>query len=40
MAYFATTFFSAFVNNLLTTTYDPVSHNPEYKVFVGKMEKR
>ena len=39
-AYFAATFFPVFVNNLLTTTYDPVSHNPEYKVFVGKVEKR
>ncbi len=39
-AYFAATFFPVFVNNLLPITYDPVSHNPEYKVFVGKVEKR
>jgi predicted molibdopterin-dependent oxidoreductase YjgC len=40
MAYFASTFFSTFVNNLLTTTCDPISHNPEYKVFIGKVEKQ
>lgn len=40
VAYVATTFFPIFVNNLLTSAYDPISHNPEYKVFIGKMERR
>jgi formate dehydrogenase alpha subunit len=40
VAYFATTFFPAFVNNLLTTGYDAISKNPEYKVFIGRVEKR
>ena len=40
VAYFATTFFPAFVNNLLITGYDAISKNPEYKVFIGRIEKR
>ncbi len=35
VAYFATTFFPAFVNNLLTS-----GEQPEYKVFIGRVEKR
>jgi formate dehydrogenase alpha subunit len=40
MAYFATTFFPAFVNNLLISGYDATNKNPEYKVFIGRIEKR
>ena len=40
VAYFATTFFPAFVNNLLTSGHDSVSQYPEYKVFIGRVEKR
>lgn len=40
MAYFATTFFPAFVNGLLISGYDTISHTPEYKVFIGRVEKR
>ncbi len=40
VAYLATTFFPIFVNDLLTSAYDPICHNPEYKVFIGKVEKR
>jgi formate dehydrogenase alpha subunit len=40
VAYFATTFFPAFVNNLLITGYNATSKNPEYKVFIGRIEKR
>lgn len=40
VAYFATTFFPVFVNDLLASTYDPINHNPEYKVFIGKVKKR
>ena len=40
VAYFATTFFPVFVNNLLISGYDPVSQHPEYKVFIGRVEKR
>jgi len=35
VAYFATTFFPAFVNNLLTS-----GQQPEYKLFIGRIEKR
>jgi len=35
VAYFATTFFPAFVNNLLTS-----GEQPEYKLFIGRIEKR
>jgi predicted molibdopterin-dependent oxidoreductase YjgC len=40
VAYFATTFFPVFVNNLLISGYDAMSQHPEYKVFVGRIEKR
>jgi formate dehydrogenase major subunit/formate dehydrogenase alpha subunit len=40
VAYFATTFFSAFVNNLLMAGPDSMSQQPEYKVFIGRIEKR
>jgi predicted molibdopterin-dependent oxidoreductase YjgC len=40
VAYVATTFFPAFVNNLLLSACDMMSEHPEYKVFVGRVEKR
>jgi predicted molibdopterin-dependent oxidoreductase YjgC len=40
VAYFATTFFPAFVNNLLISGYDAVNQHPEYKLFIGKVEKQ
>jgi predicted molibdopterin-dependent oxidoreductase YjgC len=40
VAYFAMTFFPAFVNNLLISGYDAMSQHPEYKVFIGRIEKR
>jgi len=40
VAYFAATFFPVFVNNLLISGYDATSKNPEYKVFIGRIEKR
>jgi hypothetical protein len=40
VAYFATTFFPVFINNLLISGYDAPSKNPEYKVFIGRIEKR
>jgi predicted molibdopterin-dependent oxidoreductase YjgC len=40
VAYFATTFFSFFLNNLLISGYDATRKNPEYKVFIGRIEKR
>ena len=40
VAYFATTFFPTFVNNLLISGFDAMSQHPEYKVFIGKVEKR
>jgi formate dehydrogenase alpha subunit len=40
VAYFATTFFPAFVNNLLISWHESIGQNPEYKVFVGRVEKR
>ena len=40
VAYFATTFFPVFVNNLLISGYDGMSQRPEYKLFVGKVEKQ
>ena len=40
VAYFAITFFPAFVNNLLISGYDGMSQHPEYKVFIGRIEKR
>jgi formate dehydrogenase alpha subunit len=40
VAYFATTFFPVFVNNLLVSGHDFISQHPEYKVFIGRVEKR
>jgi formate dehydrogenase alpha subunit len=40
VAYFATTFFPIFVNNLLISGHDSISQHPEYKVFIGRVEKR
>ena len=40
MAYFATTFFPVFVNDLLISSRHPESHNPEYKRIIGRVEKR
>jgi formate dehydrogenase alpha subunit len=40
VAYFAITFFPAFVNNLLMAGHDSIGQQPEYKVFIGRVEKR
>ena len=40
VAYVETYFYPVFVNNLLGPGYDPVSRNPEYRVVVGRVEKR
>jgi len=40
VAYFSTTFFPVFMNNLLISGYDAMSQHPEYKVFIGRIEKR
>ena len=40
VAYFATTFFPVFVNHLLISGYGAINTNPEYKVFIGRVEKR
>jgi formate dehydrogenase major subunit/formate dehydrogenase alpha subunit len=40
VAYFATTFFPVFVNNLIASGYETTNHHPEYKVFIGRIEKR
>jgi len=40
VAYFAMTFFPVFVNNLLVSGFDATSQHPEYKVFIGRIEKR
>ncbi|MGZ6202614.1 MAG: molybdopterin oxidoreductase family protein, partial [Thermodesulfobacteriota bacterium] len=40
VAYFATTFFPVFVNNLLVSGYEAAGQHPEYKVFIGRIEKR
>ena len=40
VAYFATTFFPVFLNNLLISGYDTMSQHPEYKLFIGRVEKR
>jgi formate dehydrogenase alpha subunit len=40
VAYFATTFFPTFANNLLISGYDATTKNPEYKVFIGRIEKK
>ncbi len=39
VAYFATTFFPAFVNSLLISGHDSTGQCPEYKVFIGRVEK-
>ena len=40
VAYFATTFFPISVNNLLISGYDATSQHPEYKIFIGRIEKK
>jgi formate dehydrogenase alpha subunit len=40
VTYFATTFFPVFVNNLLISGYDATSQHPEYKIFIGRIEKK
>ena len=40
VAYLAMSFFPVFANNLLMTAQDPTSQNPEYRVFIGRVEKR
>jgi predicted molibdopterin-dependent oxidoreductase YjgC len=40
VAYLAMNFFPCFVNNLLIDARDPTSQNPEYRVFIGRVEKR
>jgi len=40
VAYLATTFFPVFVNNLLMSGQEAAGPHPEYKVFVGRLEKR
>ncbi|NWG02670.1 MAG: molybdopterin-dependent oxidoreductase [Syntrophaceae bacterium] len=40
VAYFANTFFPVFVNHLLFSGYDVKRQHPEYKVFIGRVEKR
>jgi predicted molibdopterin-dependent oxidoreductase YjgC len=40
VAYLAAPFFPVFVNNLLTHGVDTIGHRPEYKVFIGRVEKR
>ena len=40
IAYFATRFFPVSLNDLLMPGRDPINPNPEYKFFVGRVEKR
>jgi predicted molibdopterin-dependent oxidoreductase YjgC len=40
VAYFATTFLPVFVNNLLISGVDAMNQHPEYKLFIGRVEKR
>jgi predicted molibdopterin-dependent oxidoreductase YjgC len=40
IAYLMTFFFPVFVNNLLVSNQNPESHNLEYKMIVGRVEKR
>jgi formate dehydrogenase alpha subunit len=40
VAYLATTFFPVFVNNLIASGYEGTNQHPEYKVFIGRIEKR
>jgi formate dehydrogenase alpha subunit len=39
VAYLATTFFPVFVNNLLISGYESIQQHPEYKLFIGRVEK-
>jgi predicted molibdopterin-dependent oxidoreductase YjgC len=39
-AYFATTFFPVFVNNLIAPGYEATNQHPEYKSFIGRIEKK
>ena len=40
IAYFMSFFFPVFVNNLLVSNQNPESHNLEYKMIIGRVEKR
>jgi predicted molibdopterin-dependent oxidoreductase YjgC len=40
VAYLSMSFFPVFANNLLIAARDPTSQNPEYRVFIGRVEKR
>lgn len=40
VAYYVNHFFPVFINNLLISGYDSNSKNPEYKFFIGRIEKR
>ena len=40
VAYLAMSFFPVSANNLLIDARDPTSQNPEYRVFIGRVEKR
>jgi hypothetical protein len=39
VAYFATTFFPVSINSLLAFGSDARGKRPEYKVFIGRVEK-
>jgi len=39
VAYYATSFFPVSLNNLLIPRRDPTNPNPEYKFFIGRVEK-
>jgi len=40
VAYFATTFFPVSVNNLIAPGYEATNQHPEYKVMIGRIEKK
>jgi len=40
VAYLAMSFFPVSANNLLIAARDPTRQNPEYRVFIGRVEKR
>jgi hypothetical protein len=40
VAYLATTFFPVFSNNLLISGREAMNPHPEYKILVGRVEKR
>jgi len=40
VAYLSMSFFPVSANNLLIAARDPTSQNPEYRVFIGRVEKR